>query len=227
MKQHLSTVLVAALVASVVSVLVGGLVGGQSANLGAAIGVTRYPNSGIASRGLRVSTSTTPSTPADGALEVTGAVSFSQVLTVLGLTTLSGPLQVDNIRYGGAAATITASTTMTATAANVCDNSILLVGTQAASSTLTLPGSAALIADCISLRGAVKTLRIKNTSTSASDVVLAAGDASTTIRFPAGNASTTSPVGLTIPINQIDRVTFIAASTTSGLVDIEVEKFVQ
>lgn len=211
---------VSAVVASLVCFVGLRLVSDQSDQFAAATGANRYGHSTFSTRGLRISTSTTPSNPADGALEVTGASSFLQGAT------FSYFVQADSLRYGAAPASITASTTMVATAANVCDPSILLAGTQAVTSTLILPSSTAWIGDCLSLSGGVKILRIDNTSTTASNLVITAGDASTTIRYPvvAGVATTTLPF---VAINEVVRMTVYNVSSSRGTIDIEFEKFVQ
>lgn len=84
MKQNLLTALVAALVASLVATLALLLVGNQSAeSLGAQLGITRYPNSGIAARFLTISTTAgTATAGADGSFTVSG------VTTLNGETTL-------------------------------------------------------------------------------------------------------------------------------------------
>lgn len=72
MNQTLKTILISALVAVVVVVGFVLLVGKQSGetNLGAAVGINRYPNSGVVARYFKISTATPQTAGTDGTFKV-------------------------------------------------------------------------------------------------------------------------------------------------------------
>ena len=134
-KQLITTAIVAAFVASIV-LFVGLQLVGTSAVFGANTGANRFPNSTFSTRGLRISTSTNPTTPGDGRLEVTGSSTFSGGVTVSGEVTLSncGSATFSIPAIGGP--TSTASTSVSVAGASEGD--VALVAYDAPSATTTL-----------------------------------------------------------------------------------------
>lgn len=168
MKNKLTIALIA--VTAVVVVLVGlKLVGNQSAeSFGAAIGITRYPNSGIAARFLNITaTAGTATAGTDGSFIA------------------SGENRLNTPRNTGGVTVLASSSVRTLTAAEVCDSAVIVRGDWAgiASSTaeVVLPSAGTLFADCLTANGDSFTFLFRNTNaTSASTTAVIAG-ASTTL----------------------------------------------
>lgn len=185
-KNELKTIGLSAAIAAVVTlvVVVGlRLVGDQLAY--GAIGNNRYPNSGFSMRSVRVSTSTTPTAASDGALEVTGGVTFSQTLALTGALTgssadFSGEVQGAVIDEG-TLVTLTGAATSAMTAANACDGNVISYAPGAAGASTTLPASSSWISDCLDTNGDSVTFLFRNTTSSVASTTVKAGDASTTL----------------------------------------------
>ena len=186
-------------------VLIGFLLFGGSSVLG---GVTNYDQ-----------VDTTDGYSVDGTSIINGSGVWTGTITAANAGTFNNTLQVDSIRYGSSPLNV-ATTTKILSASEFCDNSGIDFLPQGVSSTLRYPSSTALIADCLSLNGGVVEKFVKNTSSSASDLILSAGDASTTIVYSPNNASSTF-----LKISNIFQVRARNVSSTTGEVRLEVVKF--
>lgn len=76
---------------------------------------------------------------------------------------------------GGSDTTLTAGATVTITAAQICDASILSFEASGVSSSTTLPTVTTLVADCFKTDGDAKTMLFRNTGSAASTTVMVAG----------------------------------------------------
>lgn len=222
MNNNLKTVIVAALVASLITVgvLVIGtkLVGNQSADgqsleqmLGAAVGITRFPNSGIAARCLNITTSAGTATACtDG------------TVTLTGVNTVTGAFVVDAI--GSSVNIQTAGTaTTTVTAAEICDNTLIEWAPRAAVSTATLPTAAALQADCLDVQGSYRDVLWENTGGAASTTAFSAG-ASSTIEYASSTGANGPLSGADGAIIRFQNST-TTGSTNSNMVKIKIIPF--
>lgn len=123
-----------------------GLVGNQLAKLGA-IGITRYPNSGIAARGLHISNSVANSVT-DNTLTVTGTSTFgslssSGTLGVTGTSTFDSTMRVT----GRVSVGTTTASTNTSLYIGGTTTIVSIAYTPAASSTACVVGSLAFDAN--------------------------------------------------------------------------------
>ena len=102
-------------------------------------------------------------------------------LTVAGATTLTTATLTDvdasNLVSGGASYATTTNGAGTFTAAQVCDNNLIVATPNVGAVTLTFPTTAQLVADCLPTIGDEKTIRLKNaTTTTGSDSILTLAD---------------------------------------------------
>lgn len=175
MNNLIKTVLLQAAVSAVVSAIVFtvglGLVGSQSAqDLGAAIGTTRFPNSGIVAQYFNASSTSATS-------------NFAGAVSIAGLFSITGDTHTGSLVQGGSIATLTGTSTQSVSAANVCDNSVVQWAPTVTEATATLPTAIALAADCMTSNGDFKDILFLNTSSTATTTVVVA-NASTTLLGP-------------------------------------------
>lgn len=113
-----------------------------------------------------------------GSTTLTGSITSSGAGTLAtGLTVTAGDTNVDNFVQGGDVTSITTSSaTYTLTAANICDSSVIKFTPSGAITTVTLPATSTLFADCLTANGDYKDLSYASVSTS---TVLAAGTGGT------------------------------------------------
>jgi len=102
-------------------------------------------------------------------------------LTVAGATTLTTATLTDvdasNLVSGGASYATTTNGAGTFTAAQVCDNNLIVATPNVGAVTLTFPTTAQLVADCLPTIGDEKTIRLQNaTTTTGSDSILTLAD---------------------------------------------------
>ena len=105
-KSIVITAAITSIVVSGIIFLLGGLVGNQSAEfLGGAIGITRYPNSGMAARGLYIGTSL-PTSITDGNITLAGTTTVSAALSNTAYLSTLGCLKI----YQSGATTVASTT---------------------------------------------------------------------------------------------------------------------
>jgi len=192
MNNYLKAIIIA-LAVIVVAGVVFWLVGNQSGNLGA-VGINRFPNSGIATRCLAVTTSAgTTNSCTDGALTVSGAATLGNL--VYGQTTLT-------LTYG------TSTPTSTLTAAQICSNSVISVTATAAATTtaLTLPVATSTNNTCLTQDGATRDFVFVNSSSS-SYVITITSSTGQTMYKPFNASSTFTAAGGQILVVKIVRDT--------------------
>ncbi len=128
-----------------------------------------------------------------------GTASPSSTLHVAGNATLAGMVNIDRMQYGGGKTTDSSSTsTLTLTAAQVCDNTTYEWTPTVANATTAIPTGAALAALCMSEDGSYKRLRLKNLASPASTTfpyALVSNGINLKIASGTGNASGTIPGG--------------------------------
>ncbi len=218
-KQLFSTAIITA-VFVLIAQFVSGLVGQSVLNLGGAgTGYTHYQTENFL-QGLYAGTSGQFHVSNSGAITNSGTLAQTGIATFSGASTFASTLQVDSVRYGGLPLNV-ATTTKILSAAEACDYSAINFAAQAVSSTLRFPSSTAMISDCLSLIGGSKLLKVFAASSSAADIALAVGDASTTIYFPNEvNAS-----GTYLQLNTLMTLDISSPSSTTGAVNIIVNKY--
>lgn len=128
-------------------------------------------------------------------LDVDGDAEVNGTLQVDSSFTLSGELQASTIISGGSVlSTSTAATGVTdvLTAAQICDNSVILYTPNATGGVaLTLPATSTLFADCLNTDGDSKSVLLKNvTSTAEADIILTAGTGNVLVGSPTTTAAT-------------------------------------
>ncbi len=179
-------IVIASFIGALIAVFIGGLVSNQSVDLGG-IGITRFPNSGIASRGAYFGTSM-PTSITDGTLTVTGATVLS------GATTLTGSVRVLSPVTTGAVTVLSGSTTTVITATQACAGITAYASSSITeASTLNLPTAEAMFAACLTTNGDSVTMFARNMT--ASTTVITAGSASTTIAIDNGGTVTLGALG--------------------------------
>jgi len=115
-------------------------------------------------------------------LTVAGLATIGETLTVTGETNLV------NLIYGGAVTTIsTSSATYTLTAAQICDSAVISYQNTATSSTLTLPATTTLAADCLTADGDTKYVLLENAATTTYNATIAAGTGNTLLEPSGGD----------------------------------------
>lgn len=213
---------IAAFVGAILAVVIGFLLVGnqQSADILGASGITRMPNSGMAMKFLVLSaTPGTATAVGDGILTASGLGTFTGGLTA------TGGFTTDRILFGSTGKTTvptsTATSTLTLTAAQVCDNALIEWTPSLAASTSTLPTATALVADCLTSNGMEKTLRLKNLGDTASTTFIL-GRLSTGISLYAASTSLANASSTIIGGGWAD-LYFMRASSTQ--VDVGVTVF--
>ena len=213
LKQILVSALVAGLVAGVVSVFGVMLVGNQladSQNLGAVLGITRYPNSGLSAHYLKLTDSPATSTAgAEGSL------------------TVGGLAQVDKLAFGGTAYLALATPT-TLTPAQVCGTRTIDM-TPTSTAQITFPSATNLISSttCLGEVGAQKWLYIRNLGTNVASTTNFVAGASTTIAFEYSSSTLTGATS-TLYGGDSANVQIIYATSSdasSAKVEINILKF--
>ena len=112
----------------------------------------------------------------DGSGNFIGAVSSANSLTVTGDVRLKSPVE------SGASSTLSGTTTTVITAAQACDNSFVAFSPSITeASTLNLPTTQALFADCLTTNG--DSVRLYGQNKTASTTVVTVGNASTTLVY--------------------------------------------
>lgn len=183
-----------------------------------ASGITRFPNSGIAAKWLKIIGS--PST----------ATSGEDGLFQAGTSSISHQLKLDRVNFGGllsVSGTSAVNTTSSITAANICDNGILewapTAGTGMSNASATLPAGDALQSDCLQSVGDWREVVFRNTA--ATSTVIFIEGASTSLRFASSTASTT-PFGKGNGGNQTSvLLRFILTSAATKFVEIQATMF--
>src|SRR3990167_4691262 len=199
--ENIKNVIITALISALISslVFVGfSLVGNQSAesqDILGALGITRFPNSGIATRYLNLSSGVATSSPqGDGTL------------------TVSSRTQLDRVAFGGTSATVIASAaTVTVTAAQVCDSSIIEWPAGQANASSTFPAAADLIANCLPSQGEYKDLLWRNTGAMAVSSTIFVAGASTSIQY----ATSVAPLAPSIAGGDSALIRFQTVTTTA------------
>lgn len=228
-KQVLVTAAVAAAVSALVFLVGFRLVGNQSVDSLGAVGLTRFPNSGIAARALQITT--TPGTVTsftDGTLSVTGVVtlSSSNATGTLSLSNNGGALLGKLTLSGGTVSLATAAGGPVISAANVCEkNRVLTNPDWSALTTTTLPTAASLIAYCLDNVGDETWIYLYNSSLSTTTPIAFGGTYATGTRLYAASSteSTASINSIKVAQSQFAKLTFVAASSTG--VDVFYEVF--
>src|SRR3990167_9019015 len=113
-----------------------------------------------------------------GNLAVTGTSALTGASTLTGALTVEGDTNLDNFVNGGASLATSTNGAGTFTAAQVCDNNIIVATPEWQPVTLTFPTAALLIADCLPTIGDEKKLWMYNATTTtgaASIITLADG----------------------------------------------------
>lgn len=160
--EDIVVIAVVALVAGLAGGLVAGLVGDNQFGAG-----TRMPN-GI---------SADSTSPAVGEVRGTDLTITDDAAITDGLT-VEGDTNLDNLVNGGASLATTTNGAGAFTAAQICDNNLIVATPNWQPVTLTGPSTAALVADCLPTIGDEKTIRLYNATTttgSASIITLADG----------------------------------------------------
>ena len=172
-------IVIASFIGALIAVFIGGLVNNQSADFGG-VGITRFPNSGIASRGAYFGTSM-PTSITDGTLTVTGATALSGTLAATSDVRLKVPVQ------SGTVTALTGGATTTISAAQACDSSVITFTPSSANSSTTLPTAATMFADCLTTNGDSITLTFRNLAVAATTTIIAANTSSTLVGQASGD----------------------------------------
>ena len=130
----------------------------------------------------------------DGVVSSSAAFRTNGALSVSGNFTgatadFSGELEASLVEEGSLA-TLTQTSTVTISAAQLCDNNVLSFNFGRNQGSSTLPSASSTVADCLTTDGDVLTLFLRNTS-STSYFTLIAGDASTTLVSATSTLTTT------------------------------------
>jgi hypothetical protein len=113
---------------------------------------------------------------------VAGLATVGETLTVTGETNL------DTLVQGGDVTTITTSSaTVALTAAQFCDSSVISLDLSATNTTVTLPSTTTLAADCLPTAGDKKTVMFENAATSSLTATIAAGTGITLLEPSGGD----------------------------------------
>lgn len=115
--------------------------------------------------------STSDSWSVGGNLTVTGTSTFTGTTTMTGALAVNGEARAKLVELGSLTTLAATSTATTLTAAQVCDSNMIQWDTQAASSTLTLPTAANIVADCLTANGDHVSFIFDNVTTSTGSVV--------------------------------------------------------
>lgn len=130
-----------------------------------------------------------------GVQVITSAGQYNGVINTTGTVTLSGTFNPNSIGSGYLALSGNATTAITAT--QLCANSLVDFAATVSNASATLPTAAALQGACLNTFGGWRQLTLRNTGVATTTVKLAAGDASTTIKY--GYASSSSAQLTVIP----------------------------
>jgi hypothetical protein len=93
------------------------------------------------------------------------SLTLGEDLIVGGTITATGETNVSNLISGGASFATSTDAAGTFTAAQVCDNNLIVATPNVGAVTLTFPTSALLFADCLPTIGDEKTIRVQNATT--------------------------------------------------------------
>lgn len=192
-------IVIVVLVASVIGGYIGGLVGSNQPENEkdpgeTRLGGTRFPN-GISADGT---------TPLKG--EVRGTTQ-----------TITGESNLSTLIQGGGSFATTTNDAGTFTAAQICDNSIIVATPDVGAVTLTFPTTAQLVADCLPTVGDFKVIRLQNatTTTGAASILTLANGANGD--HQEGEGGTTVVEGL-----EWAEITFMNIDGTNHLMDVRV-----
>ena len=94
---------------------------------------------------------------------------------ITGTLTVSGETNLDTLVHGGDLYEYTTSGSITLTAAQVCDNSIIRITPTAGAINVTLPSTTTLAADCLPTVGDMKIFLYSNEATAATNTTIVAG----------------------------------------------------
>jgi len=131
--------------------------------------------------------------------------------------TVTGPLVVDAV--GQTKLTPTTGATVSLTAAQICDNSLIYWVPTAAQSTTTLPTAVALEADCLDVNGSSRTVYWQSGGANASTTRFTAG-ASTTIEYASSGQAIDGGDGISMTF-----INYSASLTEAGMVLVKIVSF--
>jgi len=142
---------------------------------------------------------------------------FSSTLGVTGILTADGESLMSLLTKGGATTSSTTAASMTLSAADVCDNSLLEITPTVGSITMTFPTAALLIADCIPNIGDERKFWMQNASTTGTAIITIADGA---------NCIHVEGEGLTTLIdnNEWAEITMMNVDATRCMLDVEIRQ---
>ncbi len=134
-----------------------------------------------------------------------------------GLLDVDGEAYVDDLVYGSGSLATTSNAAGTFTAAQVCDNSLIVVSLEIGSVTLTFPTAAQLFADCLPHVGNTTDLIMRNASTTGTAIITIADGA---------NCVHTEGEGLTtvIDVTEWAHIKMMNIDDTNCMLDVEIRQ---
>lgn len=124
-------------------------------------------------------------------LDVTDDATVGGDLAVTGTVTVTGESNLSTLVHGGGSVATTTNAAGTFTAAQVCDNSLIVATPNVGAVTLTFPTTAQLVADCLPTVGDRKTLILRNaTTTTDGNGILTLADGANGIHLEQEGATT-------------------------------------
>jgi hypothetical protein len=148
----------------------------------------------------------------DGTTYLDGAVQLASTLTV------SAESQLSTVVSGGSVLTSSTPNNTVLTAAQVCDNSVILMSPGLLALNVTLPATSTLYADCLNTNGDSKELVIRNTSSTVNtEMTLVAGTGLVSMATP----SSTAGLGDVIGTSEQARLLFTRLGDAAGQISVE------
>jgi len=150
------------------------------------------------------------------------SLSVSGATTLTGAMTLSGELQAQTVISGGSVYTTSSLNSTSLTAAQVCDNSVILLAPGTLAINVTLPTTSTLYSDCLDTNGDSKTVVLRNTTTTASAVMtLVAGTGIVSMSSP----TSTAPGGDLVSTDEQARIVLTRLGDAAGQISAMIEVF--
>jgi len=146
----------------------------------------------------------------------------SAAATLPSTLTVAGESQMQTVVEGGSVYTTSTVGSTTFTAAQICDNSVILMNPGLTAISVTLPTTSTLYSDCLNTDGDSKIVLVKNTTSTANSYLqLVAGTGIDLLSFP----TSTPSAGDTIGTGEIGRLRFTRLGDSAGKITVESHVF--
>ena len=108
-----------------------------------------------------------------GILSVTGSSALTGAATLSSTLSVTGEAKLGSLVAGGSITAVTATSTVTLTASQICHSSVITFTGQGSqvSATTTFPTTASLVADCLTANGDTRDLLFRNIGSAASNTI--------------------------------------------------------